>query len=157
MNSTDSHKGELVIAYDNKAGNKTLCPRAFYALYVRLNENNNGNVIYRLSTDQIVITKDYQTVIVPEDLNDAISKTNSYDNKSKVDDFDIIHSIVRDSQSNNNNDDVHSPFNDDNPYLHKTINIILSLQPSLMVFIHEDILHHLHADTSTVLHVLLSL
>ena len=37
-NSTDSHKGELAIAYDNKVGTKTLCPRAFYALHVKLNE-----------------------------------------------------------------------------------------------------------------------
>ena len=28
-NSTNSHKGELVIAYDNKVENKTLCPRVF--------------------------------------------------------------------------------------------------------------------------------
>ena len=32
-NSTNSHKGELVIAYNNKAGNKTLHPREVYALY----------------------------------------------------------------------------------------------------------------------------
>ena len=58
-NSTDSHEGELVITYDNKVGNKTLYPRAFYAFYVKPNENGNGYLIYRLSTDQIVITKDY--------------------------------------------------------------------------------------------------
>ena len=81
-NSTDSHKSELVIAYDNKIGNKTLCPRAFYALYARPNENGNGHLIYRLSTDQIEITNDYHTVPVPEDLVDAISKIDSYDNKS---------------------------------------------------------------------------
>ena len=31
-NSTNSHKSELVIAYDNKVGNKTLRTRVFYAL-----------------------------------------------------------------------------------------------------------------------------
>ena len=84
-NSTNSHKGELVIVYDNKVGNKTLRPREFYALSVRPNENGNGHLIYRLSTNQIVITKDYQTVPVPEDLDDVINKTDSYDNKSQVD------------------------------------------------------------------------
>ena len=28
-NSSDSHKCELTISYDNKVGNKTLCPRTF--------------------------------------------------------------------------------------------------------------------------------
>ena len=32
--STNSHNGELVIAYNNKVGNKTLHPRVFYALYL---------------------------------------------------------------------------------------------------------------------------
>ena len=67
--STDSHEGELIIAYDNKVGNKTLCPRTFYALYVKPNQEGNGHLIYRLDMDQIVVTKDYQTVPVPEDLD----------------------------------------------------------------------------------------
>ena len=104
-------------------------------MYIRPNENSNGHLIYRLSTDQIVITKDYQTVTVPEDLIDAISETDSYDNKSQVDDFDTIHSMVHDNQSNNNNDGIHNSFSNDNQYLHKTVNTILSLQPSLMVHI----------------------
>ena len=37
-NSTNSHEGELIIAYDNKVGNKTLCLRTFYALYVKPNQ-----------------------------------------------------------------------------------------------------------------------
>ena len=114
-------------------------------------------MIYRLFTDQIVIIKDYQTVTVPEDLIDTINKTDSDDNKSQVGGFDTFHSIVHDGQSNNNDDDVHTPFSDDNHYLNKTINIILFLQPSLTVLIHEDILHHLHDDTSTIVHVLSSL
>ena len=57
--STNSHKGELVIAYDNKIGNKILCPRVLYALYIRLSDNGNGHLIYRLPTDQIFVTKEY--------------------------------------------------------------------------------------------------
>ena len=71
-NSTDSHKGELIIAYDNKVEYKTLRPRAFYALYVKQNKKGNKHLIYRLSTDQIVVTKNYQTVPVSEDLIDMI-------------------------------------------------------------------------------------
>ena len=32
--TTDDHKGELIIAYENKTGSKILCPRTFYALYI---------------------------------------------------------------------------------------------------------------------------
>ena len=105
-------------------------------------------MIYRISTDQIVVTKDYQTVPVLEDLVDAIRKIDSYDNKSQVDDFDAIYLIVHDGQSNNNNDDGHTPFSDEDQYLHGTVSTILSLQPYLTVLIHENILHHFHNDTS---------
>ena len=118
--------------------------------------------MYRLSMDQIVITKDYQTVPVPEDLVDAISKTGSYDTNSQVDDFDMIHSIVHDDQSNNNNNnnnnDGHTPFSDEDQYLHETVSTILSLQTSLTV--HMKIFctiskmisprWHLHSCTCTI-------
>ena len=82
-NSIDSHEGELITVYNNTVGNKTLRPRVFYALYVKPNEDNNGHLIYRLSTDQIVVTKDYRTVLVVEDLVDTTSKTDPYDKKSQ--------------------------------------------------------------------------
>ena len=52
-NSINSHKGELIIAYNSKVRYKTLHPRAFYALYVKPNEEGSRHLIYRLSTDQI--------------------------------------------------------------------------------------------------------
>ena len=58
-NSTNSHKSELVIAYDNNIGNKKLRPRVFYALYIKPSDNGNGYLIYRLSTDQILVTNEY--------------------------------------------------------------------------------------------------
>ena len=68
-NSTKSHKRELIIAYNNKVGNKTLCSKTFYVLYVKPNQEGNGYLVYRLDMDQIVVTKDYRTVSVPEDLD----------------------------------------------------------------------------------------
>ena len=47
--STNSHKIELVIAYDTKAGNNTLRPRLFYTLYIKPNDDSNS--LYKLSTD----------------------------------------------------------------------------------------------------------
>ena len=112
-NSTNSHKGELVIAYDSKVVNKTLRPRIFYALYIRPNDDGSGHLIYRLSTDQILVTKDCQSVPVPEDLIEAISKTDSYENKFQVNNFDRNYYTVQDDQSNNNDNDSHTHFNDE--------------------------------------------
>ena len=60
---------KVFIVYNNKVGNKTLCPRTFYVLYVKPNQESNGHLIYRLDMDQIVDTKNYQTIPVPEDID----------------------------------------------------------------------------------------
>ena len=112
--STNNHKGELVIAYDNKIGNKTLSPKIFYALYSKPNDIGNGHLIYRLSTDQILVTEEYQSVHVPEDLIEAISKTNSSDNKIQVIHINNNQAIVQDDHSNNHNKDGHTHINDRN-------------------------------------------
>ena len=102
--STKGHKGELVIAYDSKVEHKVLWPRVFYALYVRPNNEDNGHLIYRLSTGQILVTKEYQSIPVPEDLIGAISETGSCGNKNQTNRFDTNHSIIQDDHSNNNDD-----------------------------------------------------
>ena len=43
--SIDIHKVELITAYNNKVGNKTLYPRTFYALYVKPNQEGNDHLI----------------------------------------------------------------------------------------------------------------
>ena len=55
--------------YYNEIGNTTICPRTFYALYDKPNQEGNVHMIYRLDKDQIVVTKDYWTVPVPEDID----------------------------------------------------------------------------------------
>ena len=70
----------------------------FYALYIKPSDNNSGHLIYRLSTGQILVTKEWQSVPVSEDLIEAISKTDSYNNKIQVNHFNSDHSIVRDDQ-----------------------------------------------------------
>ena len=102
--STNGHEGKIVVADDNKVGNRTLWPRVFYALYVRPNNNGNGHLIYRLSMDQVLVTKDYQSVPVPEDLIEATSETESYDYNNQTNSFKVNHSIVKDDCSNNKND-----------------------------------------------------
>ena len=109
-NSIDSHKSELIITYDNKVGNKTLHPRASYALYIIPNEQGTGYLIYSLSTNQKVVTKDFQSVPVPEDTVETICKLDQYENKSQVVDVDTILSIVHDDQSINYDNNDHTPF-----------------------------------------------
>ena len=92
--STNSHKGELVIAYDSKAGSNTLHPRVFYVLYIKPDGDSKGHLIYKLSADQILVTMKYQSVPVPEDLIKTMKKTDSSDNKIQIDHFDIKQSIV---------------------------------------------------------------
>ena len=54
--------------------------------------------------DQVLVTMEYESVSVPEALTEAISKTESYDNKNQTNRFDTNHSIVQDDHSNNNDD-----------------------------------------------------
>ena len=107
--STNSHNSELGIAYNNKAGNNTLHTKMFYALYIKPNGDNNG--VYNLSLDQIVVTMKYQLVPVPKDLIKSMNKTDSSNNKIRIDHFDIKQSIVRDDYSNNNKCDNQTPNN----------------------------------------------
>ena len=112
--STDSHNGELVIAYDDKIGNKTLHPRVFYTLYIRPNDIGIGHLIYKFSTDQILITKDYQPVPVSNDLIKAMDKTNPCHNKIQVMHLKDDHSTVQDNHSNNHNEEYYTPINNTN-------------------------------------------
>ena len=169
--------------------------------------------------DQILVTKDYQSVPVPKDLTEAISRKNLYNNQFQVNNFVRNHFTVHDDQSNNNNDDGRTHFNDEDnsedksydeldnthqlnrmesneivdqenrnlstvgsckststslkhagttststflqylclQHIHKAVITILCLQPSLTVSVHENVLHHLYKDISTVVHLLSSL
>ena len=110
--STNSHKGELVIAYNTKAGNNTLCPRVFYILYIKPNDNSNGHLIYKLSTDQILVTMEYQSIPVPEDLTETINKKCSSGNNIQINHFDSDRPVIQNFHSDNNNDDSLTPNND---------------------------------------------
>ena len=50
---TDNYKGELIITYINKMGNKILCPRKFYTLYVKSNQEGNSNIVYSIDENHI--------------------------------------------------------------------------------------------------------
>ena len=60
--------GELVMTYDVKASNKTLYPRAFYALYIGPNVGGTGHSVFKLSTKQLLTSPKYKPVPMPEDV-----------------------------------------------------------------------------------------
>ena len=78
--STNSHKSELILAYNNKAKNNTLHPKVFYALYIQPNGDNNGHLIYDLSRDEIIDTTNYQSLPVPTDTFEPTNRTESSNN-----------------------------------------------------------------------------
>ena len=82
--STNNHKGDLIITYNNEVGNKTLCPSIFYALNVKPNQEGYGHLIYRLDKEQIVVTKDYQTIPVPEGIDHtSVNDEDQYTQETK--------------------------------------------------------------------------
>ena len=112
MKTTNNHEGELVLAYDTNAENITLCSRTLYVLYIGPNDNGNSHLIFKLSTNQILVTVKYQPIHVPEDLMEAINEIDSSNNKIKVNHFNSDHSIIQENRSNNNKHDGQNPRND---------------------------------------------
>ena len=85
-----------------------------FNLYIRPNDIGNRHLVYRLSMDQTLVTKEYQYVHVSEDPIKAISETNSYDNKIQAIHSNNNQAIVQDDHSNNHNKDDHTHINDTN-------------------------------------------
>ena len=112
--STNSHEGELIIAYDNKVRYKRLYPRAFYTLYIKPNEEGSRHLIYRLSTDQIVVSKEYQTAPLPEDMDNTLFESHPCKSKSQAKNVDTTISSIHNDQCNNyNNNDQTSIIDED--------------------------------------------
>ena len=72
------------MAYDTNSADSILYLRTFYALYIGLNNNGIGHLIFKLSTKKILTTMKYQPVPVPENLIKTISETDSFTNKIQI-------------------------------------------------------------------------
>ena len=112
--STNSHEGELIMAYNNNKGNKTIRPRTFYALCIGQNDNGNGHLIFKVSTKQILVTMKYQPIHAPVDLMEAIDEKDFSNNKIQTNHLDNDHFILQDDHSDNFEDDGRTHFNDKN-------------------------------------------
>ena len=74
----------------------------------------NGHLICILLTDQILVMKEYQSIHVPEDLIEAISKENSSDNKIPAIHLNNNQAIVQNDHYNNHNKNSHIHVNHTN-------------------------------------------
>ena len=54
--TTNTHEGDLVMAYNTIADNSIFYPRTFYALYIGSNNDDIGHLICKLSMKQILTT-----------------------------------------------------------------------------------------------------
>ena len=100
------------MAYNTNAGNNTLYWRTFCALYIGLNNNGIGHLIFKLSTKEILTTMEYQPVPVHENIFETISETDSFTNKIQIDHANSNHFTVQNYHFNNTKDDDESQSND---------------------------------------------
>ena len=70
--------------------------------YIKPNDSGNGHLIYRLSTDQVLVTNEYQLVHVPEDLLETI--TDSSDNNIRINHSSNVQPLNQNYHYDNNND-----------------------------------------------------
>ena len=89
-------------------------------LYIGPNNEGNGHLIYRLSTDQVLITMKYQSVPVTENLIKVINETDSSNNKIQVDHANSEDPMVQDDHSNNNKGDSQTQVKDKDSYVNKS-------------------------------------
>ena len=66
--------GELVLAYDTYGSNDTGQKRAFYGLYIELNENGTGHCMFKLQTKRMVTTPKCKLKPMPQDVIDIVNK-----------------------------------------------------------------------------------
>ena len=100
------------MAYNTNAGNNTLYPRTFYTLYIGLNNNGIGYLIFKLSIKDTLTTMKYQLVPVHENLFKTISETDSFTNNTPIDHPNSNRFITQDDHFNNTKNYDETQYND---------------------------------------------
>ena len=83
--------GELVMAYDVTANNKTTIPRAFYALYIRPNNNSTGHQVFKLLSKRLVTTPKCKPVPMPDNVIQVVNDMREQDGMPSGIEFRNIH------------------------------------------------------------------
>ena len=89
---------ELVMAYDVKSTNKTSEPRAFYALYIGLNDSGTGHQVFKLSMKKVLTTPKCKPVPMP---NNVIKVVNNMGIQDKIPFRIQFHNIHHESTLSN--------------------------------------------------------
>lgn len=66
--------GELVLAYDTESSNDTNVSRAFFALYVKPNDNGTGHKVFKLQTKKVVSTPKCVLKPMTQDIINVVNK-----------------------------------------------------------------------------------
>ena len=82
---------ELVMVYNVKANNRTLYPRAFYAIYSGPNDDGTGHSVFKFSTKQQLIPPKLKPVPMPEDIIGAVNEMSIITNKIHLNHFNCDH------------------------------------------------------------------
>ena len=83
--------GELVMAYDVTADNKTTIPRALYALYIRPNDSGTGHQVFKLSTMRMVTSPKCKPIPMPDNVIEVVNDLEKQDDMSSGIEFRNIH------------------------------------------------------------------
>ena len=65
--------GELVMAYNVTADNKTTTPRAFYTLYIGPNNSGTGHQVFKLLTKRKVTTPKCKPIPMPDNVIEVVN------------------------------------------------------------------------------------
>ena len=86
--------GELVLAYDVKSNNKTLKPRAFYALYIEPNDEGTSHSVFKLSTKAMITTPRCNSIPMPDDMISIVNQMGVDDGSPEGIIFCNIHKVL---------------------------------------------------------------
>ena len=83
--------GELVIAYDVTANNKTTIPRVYYALYIGPNDSGTGHQVFKLLSKRLVTKPKCKPVPMPDDVIQVVNDMGEQDGMLSGIEFCNIH------------------------------------------------------------------
>ena len=100
--------GELVLAYNVQLNNKTSKPRAFYTLYIRLNDRGTGHSVFKLSTKSMIVTSRCKPIHMPDNVIEVVNQMGEDDESP---DGMVFRNIDKKSTVEDMNRDVDSQDN----------------------------------------------
>ena len=83
--------GELLMAYDVTANNRTIIPRAFYALYIGPNDSGTGHQVFKLSSKWLGTSPKCKAVSMPDNIIQVVNDTGILDGMLSRIEFCNIH------------------------------------------------------------------